>query len=471
MLFRPKDEGNKSMQVQAAPEIPENCIEMSCLKDCLNMLATGAYKEVLSCPKPISMLMRPAAQALQNRVASTLRTIVEIWVEQTAPLLSIAEMTGDMRELEQRAQAMASASEEMAASISEVARSAEVVSQESQSVKTELAGSVGSVGQAVKTMGDISGAFSQMKEKVEVLEKASEQIAQILKTIEQIASQTNLLALNATIEAARAGDAGKGFAVVAGEVKTLAKQTASATEEIRQRIGALQQGMSDMLTSMNEGAERVNNGSEVIKVVGDGIRSVGERVDAVVQKMVSVSSTVQEQAAVTSEVAGNITAIVQMADKTLSRIDQVTEGIEKSSTIVQSGLNEITKNPENVSQAAMLVQIAKSDHASFKKRIIDTLVGHENTKSGDVPDHRGCRLGKWYDTITDVSIRSLPAFVQLIEPHERVHKHGKAALDFHAKGDHAAALEAAKLLDKASGDVIDALNDLYEKLNAAAQTD
>jgi len=292
MFFRSNCDLAPRPQPQKEREIPDRLIEKGSLSDCIDKLAAGSYHDVLESPDAASELLRPAARFLQGLVASTLKTIVDIWVEQIGPLMSIAEMTGDMRELEQRAQAMASASEEMAASIGEVARSAEIVSQESQSVKQELASSVGSVGQAVSTMDDIAGAFSQMKEKVEVLEKASEQIAQILKTIEQIASQTNLLALNATIEAARAGDAGKGFAVVAGEVKTLAKQTANATEEIRQRIGALQQGMNDMLSSMNDGSEKVNNGSEVIKVVGDGIRGVGDRVEAVVQKMVSVSSTV-----------------------------------------------------------------------------------------------------------------------------------------------------------------------------------
>jgi len=153
-----------------------------------------------------------------------------------------------------------------------------------------------------------------------------------------------------------------------------------------------------------------------------------------------------------------------MADKTLKRIDQVTAGIEKSSSIVQAGLGQITSNPENLKRAEMLVQIAKSDHASFKKRVIDTLLGHGSTKSGELPDHHGCRLGKWYDSITDVQIRSIPAFGCLIEPHERVHRHGKLALDYHAKNDPAGALVEAKKMDQASLDVIAMLDELHRKI-------
>lgn len=438
----------------------QTALDSSALADAVAKLAAGSYQEIINGSDNASNILKPIARSIRDRTCQTLKTIVDMWVEQTSPLLKIAEMMRDMSELEQRAQAMASASEEMAASISEVARSAEVVSKDSQSVKQELAISVGAVGQAVTTMDGISTAFSALTEKVHVLDKASEQIAQILKTIEQIASQTNLLALNATIEAARAGDAGKGFAVVASEVKNLAKQTSSATEDIRQRITSLQQGMSDMLSSMNDGTTRVAQGSEAIKIVGDGINSVGVRVDTVVQKMSEVSSTVQEQAKVTGEVAGNVTAVVQMADSMLKSIDLLSETIEKSSAYVQAGLADAAKNPDD----AMLVQITKADHASFKKRVIDTIVGHGKSKSGDLPDHHGCRLGKWYDAIKSERIRSLPVFLALEKPHQRVHVHGKHTLDYYSKGDFSAALNEAKNLDNASVEVIKALDDLHKKM-------
>ena len=312
-------------------------------------------------------------------------------------------------------------------------------------------------------MDGIASAFGALTEKVGVLSNASEMIGSILKTIEQIAGQTNLLALNATIEAARAGDAGKGFAIVASEVKNLAKQTSSAAEDIRKRITALQEGMSDMLSSMADGSARVSKGTGVIKTVGDGIHAVNDRVEAVTQSIVSISATVEEQSKVTDEVAGNIAAVVPVAHRMLDSMDLLTGALEMAGAYFQESLAGLVKNPTG----ATLVLVAKSDHASFKKRVIDTLVGHGKTKSGDLPDHHVCRFGKWYDAIRDERIRAMPTFLKLQEPHQRVHQHGKKTLDFFAQGDLPSALEEAKMLDAASHEVIAALDDLHREISKA----
>ncbi|MDR3434912.1 MAG: methyl-accepting chemotaxis protein [Rouxiella aceris] len=450
-------------QANASIHANRNVVDLDVLVKVIAQLAAGELKPVLEGTDALSQVLKPIAQELQNKTTNRLKTLVHIWVEQTAPVLAIAEMLRDMRDLENRNQAMATASEEMAASIAEVSRSASLVSEDSQTAKQELASSVGAVNQAVTTMDGIASAFGALTEKVEVLNKASEQIASILKTIEQIASQTNLLALNATIEAARAGEAGKGFAVVASEVKNLAKQTSTATEDIRQRITALQQGMTDMLASMTDGSARVLQGSEAIQVVGNSIHSVSSRVDSVAHSMLTVSSTVEEQTTVTSEVAGNIAAVVPMAERMLKSIDMLTETIEKSGAFIQKALSEMVQNPDS----ATLVQVAKSDHASFKKRVIDTLVGHGQAKSSDLPDHHGCRLGKWYDAITDERIRAMPAFHRLQEPHQRVHACGKQALDLFAKGDFAGALAEAKKLNDASIEVITGLDELSQMITGS----
>jgi methyl-accepting chemotaxis protein len=459
MLFR----RDKTEESQVHPSLEGDMTAVSndsAIETVISKLTGDAYRDVLKAKDPASRALRPIAKMLGDRVLSSLKLVVNIWVEQTSPLFAIAEMLRDMRDLQQRSQAVASASEEMTASIGEVARTAETVSTDAQSVKSDLASSVDAVNQAFSTMDGISHAFSGLTDKVHALGSASEQITQILKTIEQISNQTNLLALNATIEAARAGDAGKGFAVVASEVKSLAKQTSGATEDVRKRIAGLQQGMTDMLDSMNDGTARVAKGTEVINVVSERIHSVGDRVDSVAEKMVELSSTVGEQAKVTNEVTGNITAIVHKTDKMIQNIDMLSMAIEKSSSIVQGGLAEIVKNPD----AAMLVQVTKADHASFKKRVIDTVIGRGKTKSSELPDHHGCRLGKWYDTITDQRIRALPAFKKLEEPHQCVHNAGKQALAHMERGDFPDALLEAEKLNAASKDVIALLDELYQRI-------
>ncbi len=437
-----------------------NIVDMAALDGVVGRLVAGEYKAVLEGTDALSQALAPLARELQKQTIVRLKPLVHLWVEQTVPLLAIAEMMRDMRDLEQRNQAMASASEEMAASIREVARSASLVSQESLEVKQELTSSGGAFDQAVTTMEGISSAFDSLTEKAKALDDASGQITGILKTIEQIAGQTNLLALNATIEAARAGEAGKGFAVVASEVKSLAKQTASATDDINLRINTLQQGMSEMLASIAEGSARVAQGADAIKAAGTGIHAVNGRVDSVAQQMLTVSSTVEEQTTVSRDVAGNIAAVVPMSSRSLKSIDNLADTIARAGEIIQQELKDIVRDPDS----AMLVLVAKSDHASFKKRVFDTLVGRGQTKSGDLPDHHGCRLGKWYDAIKDERIRAMPTFQKLQVPHERVHHHGKQALERFAASDFAGAIEEAQKLHDASREVIASLDELYRKI-------
>ncbi len=462
-MFSRHKSGKSLEQSNCSTTLTRDNVDLEALRLQIGRLVAGEFSAVLEGSDPLSQALAPVAREMQRQSSDRLKGLVHIWVDQTTPLLAIAEMMRDMRDVEHRNEAMATASEEMSASISEIARSAAQVSQESQTVKQELANNIDSVNQAASTMDGISSAFGALTEKVGVLSNASEMIGSILKTIEQIAGQTNLLALNATIEAARAGDAGKGFAIVASEVKNLAKQTSSAAEDIRKRITALQDGMRDMLTSMTDGSARVSKGAGVIKTVGDGIHAVNDRVEAVTQSIVSISATVEEQSKVTDEVAGNIAAVVPMAQRMLRSIDLLTDTMEKSGTHIQKTLAELVKNPS----ATTLVLVAKSDHASFKKRVIDTLVGHGQTKSGDLPDHHGCRLGKWYDAFKDEHIRAMPTFQGLQDPHQRVHHHGKQALDFFAKGDFPSALEEAKKLDAASQEVIAGLDALHQKISNA----
>jgi methyl-accepting chemotaxis protein len=459
MIFRKCQNESAETKNQTKGDATDTIL-LSDLEAVISQVLRGDYSAVLKNSDPLSLALTPVVKSLAETTDSRLKTLVQLWVQQTEPVFAIAEMLHDMRGLEQRNQAMATASEEMAASINEVARSASHVSQDSQIVKTDLSQSVHAVGEAVQTMDGITQAFNGLTGKVHVLEKASEQIGEILKTIEQIASQTNLLALNATIEAARAGEAGKGFAVVASEVKLLAKQTSTATEDIRNRIKALQEGMSDMLSSMNDGSQRVAAGSETIKSVGAGIGSVGQRVDSVASKMLDVSSTVEEQTKVTSEVASNISAIVPMSERMLHSIDHLAATMEKSGVFIQNALHALINNPDG----ATIVLVAKSDHASFKKRVIDVLTGRNKTKGSELPDHHLCRLGKWYDSVTDERIKMLPAYKTILEPHQRVHHHGKLALQAYENEDLAEALHQAKLMDKASAEVIEALDNLYEHM-------
>jgi uncharacterized protein YoxC len=168
---------------------------------------------------------------------------------------------------------VAAALEEMSASISEIARGA--------------ADATGMAGQAVTTSDEAGVAVARLGE-------SSAAIGQIVAVISSIAGQTNLLALNATIEAARAGDAGKGFAVVATEVKQLAKQTATATEDIVAKIAAIHEDIAPTV--------------ETIKRVSEVIRNIADL-------QAQIAAAVEEQTATTREISRSVTEAATQAER------------------------------------------------------------------------------------------------------------------------------------------------------------
>ncbi len=251
-------------------------------------------------------------------VASLATTVAAAAEESSANTTSVAAA---MEQTTANLTSVATATEEMSATVGEIASNAE----KARSISSDATNQAEAISAVMRDLG-----------------RAAQDIGKVTETITSISAQTNLLALNATIEAARAGAAGKGFAVVANEIKELAQQTASATEDIKDKISGIQASTGGAMGDIEKIAQ-------VIKEVGDIVSSI--------------AAAIEEQSTVTKDVASNIaqaTMGVKDANERVSQTAAVAQNIAKDIANVNATVTELVTGSEQVqSSTGELASIAE----------------------------------------------------------------------------------------------------------------
>lgn len=225
-------------------------------------------------------------------------------------------MAGNAGDVAGQAGTIAVASEQMAATSNDVANNCTIAAQSSEQANASTLSGSAVVQQTVAVMNLIADRVKESAQTVEALGAKSDQIGEIVGTIEDIADQTNLLALNAAIEAARAGEQGRGFAVVADEVRALAERTTKATKEIGTMIKAVQNETKVAVRSMVEGVSEVERGTIDAAKSGDALQGILNQIQAVTIQVNQIATATEEQTATSNEISSNIHMITEVMTAT-----------------------------------------------------------------------------------------------------------------------------------------------------------
>lgn len=270
----------------------------------LGVIGLLCYFTIREVNKPLMNSAGSLVEAAQKMSAATSQ--LNSTSQETSSQASVVSSSAE--EVSRAVQTVASGMEEMSATVNEIAKNSSEAARISSS--------------AVNIANSTNDSMNKLK-------ASSFEIGDVVKVITSIAEQTKLLALNATIEAARAGEAGKGFAVVANEVKELAKQTAKATEEIGQKIGAIQGDTEQSVLAINE---------------------IGRIISEINNIQHSIAGAVEEQTATTNEIARTIAEAANSSAQIATGIAHVAQATQEISSLTSEGLQAAVNELPRVSR-------------------------------------------------------------------------------------------------------------------------
>ncbi len=259
--------------------------------------------------------MRDMVKTLKEMVSETAHVSAAITSSAEQLTATSSGIASGAEEVASQAGTVATASEEMSYTSADIARNCTMAADASRQTSESATAGAKVVNESIAGMDLVAERVRQTAKTVEALGTRSQQIGNIVGTIEDIADQTNLLALNAAIEAARAGEQGRGFAVVADEVRALAERTTKATREIGEMIKAIQQETKNAVTAMEEGVREVERGAESSQRSGRALGDILDRINEVSMQINQIATAAEEQTATTNEVTKSVLEITNVVQQ------------------------------------------------------------------------------------------------------------------------------------------------------------
>ncbi len=218
---------------------------------------------------------------------------------------------------------------------SAISSKSELVSTLSSDTDVNANSGTQTVNKVMVQMKTIEETVSKTVENIALLDERSKEIGKFVSLITEISAQTNLLALNASIEAARAGEHGRGFAIVANEVRLLAEQTATSSQQISQLITDIQHDISLSVASMRQVAEEVKHGGDLAQSVGTTFNHMTEGVDQISKQWIQVSASVEQMYSSIEEIVASMDQIAATSRKTKETTSSVSKLTEHQMLVVE----------------------------------------------------------------------------------------------------------------------------------------
>ncbi|WP_407176945.1 methyl-accepting chemotaxis protein [Bradyrhizobium sp. STM 3562] len=270
----------------------------------------------------------------ESQVRQTLQQLSDASNQMRASSSSLSTVS---RQTNERVEIAQKASGEASMNVESVASASEELSTSINDISQQAAHAAGIASRAVNQAQETDGT-------VQGLAKSAGRIGEVIGLINTIAAQTNLLALNATIEAARAGEAGRGFAVVASEVKSLASQTAKATDEISEQIADIQKVAGEAIDAIKGIGGIIGEVSEVATAIAAAVQQQGAATE-------EISRSTQQAAHGTKNVSDNITGVKADADASAAAAENVRLASETLEAQSQALSNQVSKFLGNIRAA------------------------------------------------------------------------------------------------------------------------
>jgi methyl-accepting chemotaxis protein len=304
----------------------------------LQTMAGGDLSQNISAKRnnEISLIIKTIAELQRNMrsMISAIQSTSEGLTKAAGDLRRTSEgMAGGAEQAVVQSASVVNAVEDLTSVSTDIARNCQFMSDKATDTKASTMDGEQTIEAMSRMMAEIGTLVSDTTLAVESLGNNSQQIGEIVGTIEDIADQTNLLALNAAIEAARAGEQGRGFAVVADEVRSLAVRTTTATQQIHKIIAVLQSDVKNVVESMGQSSRSVKNGEQGVQLSSRAITDIKSHIEVLTDSVAHIATAIEEQSATTASVRNNILAINDVIDS-VSRgtreTDQAASGLTDS---------------------------------------------------------------------------------------------------------------------------------------------